>query len=362
MRMGVATAVLVVAVVTPAAAMAQAPPRVPSTDLLPPVAPDEPAPDAAPVCGEHGLVCVRYVEQELAGWEAHFGCDHRAVFPTVYRLLTRQIRLVLEDDPGFFDDPAGVGLEALAFYELYEQMITDHLAGRPVPEAWQVAMDAAATGDWTAGHDMLLAINAHVQRDMPFAVERIGLVLPDGSSRKPDHDRGNEILNDAYIPIVQEVGRRYDPLMTDVEALPLADDVAANQLVAGWREGVWRNAESLVSTAGSPARAISETAIETHAATWAETMRTGEVPGHREVRDAHCRAALAEEADTAEPDQAAGDDGEEADAAPAAAEDDLDPTVAAGTPLPTTGGGTALGIVALLVGWGLRRRHTPPPH
>lgn len=360
--MGLVVALLVLGTAVPVGA--QEAPRIPSTDLLPPVVPDEPAPDAAPVCGPAGLVCVAYVEQQLAEWEDHFGCDHRAVFPTVYRLLTREIRLVLEDDPGFFDDPAGVGFEALAFYELYEQMITDHLAGRSIPDAWQVAMDAAESGDWTAGHDMLLAINAHVQRDMPFALERIGLVLPDGDSRKPDHDRGNEILHDAYATIVQEVGRRYDPLMSHIEALPVVDDVGANQLVAGWREGVWRNAESLVATEGSPAHDVSIATIEANAYAWAESIRTGEVPGRRELRDAHCRAALAEEqaSPTTEPEEAPGNDDEDADAAPGAAADDLDTAVAAGTPLPTTGGGTALGIVALLLGWGIRRRHTPPPH
>lgn len=352
----VATAVLVVAMVVPGTAWGQAP-RVPATDLLPPVAPDEPAPDAAPVCGDHGLTCVRYVEAELADWEEHFGCDHRAVFPTVYRLLTREIRLVLEDDPGFFDDPAGVGLEALAFYELYEEMVTDHLAGRPIPEAWQVAMDAATSGDWTAGHDMLLAINAHVQRDMPFALERIGLVLPDGSSRKPDHDRGNEILDDAYVPIMQEVARRYDPMMGDVESVPVADDAGANQLVAGWREGVWRNAESLVTSTGTPTRATSEATIERNAATWAEAMRTGEVPGHREVRDAHCRAVLAErrEADTDEPTERGGG----GDAATEPGRTDPGTTTAAAAALPATGGGSIVGLVALAVGWSLRgRRHT----
>lgn len=360
--MGLVVALLVLGTAVPATA--QEVPRVPSTDLLPPVAPDEPAPDASPVCGPDGLVCVRYVEQQLAEWEEHFGCDHRAVFPTVYRLLTKQTRLVLEANPGFFDDPAGLGLEALAFYELYEQMITDHLAGRSIPDAWQVAMDAAESGDWTAGHDMLLAINAHVQRDMPFAVAEVGLVLPDGTSRKGDHDRFNEVLDDAYAPIVQEVGRRYDPMMSDIESLPVADDVASQQLVAGWREGVWRNAESLVTTDGSPAHDVSIATIEANAYAWAESIRTGEVPGRRELRDAHCRAVLAEEraSPTAEPDRASDDQGEDADEAAAAAEDDLDTAVAAGTPLPTTGGGTALGIVALLVGWGIGRRHTPPPH
>ena len=342
-------AVLVVlGLAAPTVAGAQDAPFIPTTQPLPPLAADEPAPDRAPVCGDDGLRCVRYVESQLAGWETRFGCDHRAVFPTVYRLLTREIRLVLEDDPGFFDDPAGVGYEALAFYELFEQMITDQLAGRPIPDAWQVAMDAATSGDWTGGHDMLLGISAHVQRDMPYAVARIGLVLPDGRSRKPDHDRVNQILDDAYRPIVRAVARRYDPMMADVESIPVVDDVGANQLVSGWREGVWRNAESLVTTAGTDAHQASVAAIETNARTWAELMMTGEVPGYREVRDAHCRAVLAaqDEATPAYPPVPE-------EASPSAPE----PTDDRGA-LPATGGGAAMagGALALLAAVRSRRR------
>ena len=331
------------------------PPHVPSTDLLPPVVPGEPPPDATPVCGADGLVCVRYVEAELAAWEERFGCDHRAVFATVYRLLTREIRLVLEDDPGFFDDPAGIGFLALAFYELYEGMHAADAAGEPVPDAWRVALEVAAEGDWTAGHDMLLSISAHVQRDMPHALARTGLLLPDGTSRKPDHDRGNQILNDAYRPIVRAVAERYDPLMADVESVPVVDDAGANQLVAGWREGVWRNAESLVSSAGTPTEELSREVIEANALAWAETMRTGEIPGHREVRDAHCDAILAARDDPGSeggtPYPPVPDDGEGQDGGDGA------PSGGAGA-LPATGGGAAAlgGALVLLAAAGVRWR------
>lgn len=336
--------VMVVGVPVPAAA--QEVPRVPTTDPLPPLMPDDPAVDVSDVCGVDGLVCVRYVEEQLAGWEQRFGCDHRAVFPTVYRLLTRQTRLVLEDDPSFFDDPAGLGFEALAFYELYEDMITAHLAGEGIPDAWQVAMDVAAEGDWSAGHDMLLAINAHVQRDMPFAVARVGLVLPDGTSRKADHDRFNNVLNAAYPTIMREVARRYDPLVGDVESLPVADDTGAQQLVAGWREGVWRNAEALVGSEGTPSYEVVVAEIEANAYAWAEAIATGEIPGRRELRDAHCAAFLAEqqESDGAPPPTTSGD-------THAAARRDGD----RGS-LPATGSGMAVLALGALSLWTLLRR------
>jgi hypothetical protein len=350
--------------VVPAAAQdpTDRPPYVPATDLLPPAAPGEPAPDAAPVCGDDGLVCIRHVERELAEWEARFGCDHRAVFATVYRMLTAEIRYVLEDDPGVFDDPAGIGFLSLAFYELYEGMHAAWAAGEPVPDAWRFALEAAAEGDWTGGHDMLLSISAHVQRDMPHAMVRTGLLLPDGRSRKPDHDLGNRILNDAYRPIVRAVAERYDPLMGDVESVPGVDDLGAQQLVAGWREGVWRNAESLAASAGSPTEDVSRELVEANAHAWAETMRTGEVPDYREVRDAHCAAVLAAEAPAGS--GGAGEDGAVDDdraAVPPAARAPDEPTPAPADDgdrgLPATGGGLgALGLVVAAAVAGRRRR------
>lgn len=277
-------------------AQAPAAPYIPLTSILPPLFQGASAEDRAAQCGADGLQCLVFVEEELAAWERFFGCDHRAVFPTVYRLLTREARLQLERDASFFDDPAGFGFEALAFYQLYEQMITEQLAGNPIPPAWQTAMDVAQDGDWTGLHDMLLAINAHVQRDMPFALAAVGVNLPDGRSRKPDHDRFNETLNAAYNPIVNEVQRRYDPFLEDIlgEGL-LVDGLAAQQLVALWREGVWRNAERLSQDADGELAPLTAQSIEWQAELTAQVLATGQLPGRRELRQAHCEKVLAED-------------------------------------------------------------------
>lgn len=279
--------------VLPGVVAANAAPYLPLSHLLPPLVPAGVAPDRAEACGADGLRCVRWVEDKLREWETYFGCDHRAVFPTVYRMLTRQTRLQLEADPTVFDDPAGLGYEAVQFYELYEEMITAHLAGERIAPAWQTAMEAANGGDWTGGHDMLLAINAHVQRDMPFAVAATGIRLPDGRSRKPDHDRFNRILNEAYRPIVLEVGRRYDPIMLTVDQLTgVIGNLGAQQLVAVWREGVWRNAERVTFSSGKPLAGLTAQSIEVQADVTAKLLKNGEIPGRRLMRDAYCRAAL----------------------------------------------------------------------
>jgi hypothetical protein len=323
--------------------------HLPTTDFLPPLNFDGPAEDRAEHCGTRGLRCLRHVEEQLAQWEAFFGCDHRAVFPTVYRMLTHEAIVQIEDDPDFFDDPAGIGWEAHLFYVLYWTAITSHLTGDPVPPAWQIAFEAANEGDWTAGHDMLLAISAHVQRDMPFAIAATGLALPDGESRKPDHDRMNVVLSRAYDLIVPEVEARYDPTMGTVDDTGgSGDDVGAQQLVAYWRERVWRNAENLVRSEGTPVYEFHVQAIEGEAETWARSITTGsEIPGHREVRDEYCRAQAAARGDTvAAPDAQPGDDHDEPQAGDRAGSD--------GQPLPATGGG--VGVLGLLLAAATHRR------
>ena len=65
--------------------------------------------------------------------------------------------------------------------------------GISYPPAWKVAFDSARSGDANAGQDMLMGINAHVQRDMPFVVATVGIRTPSGATRKPDHDVVNAI-------------------------------------------------------------------------------------------------------------------------------------------------------------------------
>src|SRR5207249_118979 len=110
-------------------------------------------------------------------------------------------------------------------------------------------------------------VNAHVNRDLPFVLAAIGLVKPDGTSRKPDHDKVNDILFQAYGPAFRDVERRFDPSVSNAvfDSMPYDDAVFIQTLVA-WREEAWRNAERLV-TAPTPAdRARVAASIERAAA------------------------------------------------------------------------------------------------
>jgi hypothetical protein len=235
-------------------------------------------------CFDGNIARMRSLQRRL-------GCDHRAVFATTYLLLTEQMRDTIRRDPHFFHDLHWLIVEDTVFANFYFRSISAYEHGRPVPGAWKVAFDNARAGDDNGGQDMLLGINAHVQRDMPFVLATVGLRTRAGASRKPDHDVVNQILSDAYEPIVSAIGARYDSLVTITNASwnPI-DDIAGLEMVKGWREGVWRNAERLLEAKTAAERQQVTDSIETNATAWAHLIADGQVPGYRAQRDAYCKA------------------------------------------------------------------------
>lgn len=284
----------VVAALAAAPAGASQDPNPPWPQLLPPLPVtkhNQPHPMAH--CRRATMRCIDGNIRRLRLTQNRFGCDHRAVFATTYLELTKVMRSAMRQNPHLFADRRYMFYEDTLFVNYYFRMLRSVDQGRPIPEAWRIAIDAAASGDDNAGQDMLLGINAHVQRDMPYVVAQLGLVRRNGASRKPDHDRFNDVLNSAYEPVVEAIRNRYDGIiaLTNASWDPL-DDIGGMEMVKGWREGVWRNAERLVNARTASQRAQVEQSIETNAATWARMIATPQVPGYRAQRDAYCHSKL----------------------------------------------------------------------
>ena len=140
--------------------------------------------------------------------------------------------------------------------------------------------------------NLLLGINAHVQRDLPFVLYSVGLVSPEGTSRKPDHDRVNQILNRVTDDVIAEVARRFDPAIDDTNLPTTIDDFTLFQTIVGWREAAWRNAELLALAPTRAARELVAREIEGNAATQARAIRLtmGYPPlfGSSAARDRYC--------------------------------------------------------------------------
>jgi hypothetical protein len=247
-------------------------------------------PHPVPHCAQVSIDCVAATVERLRSLRDQLGCDHRAIFASTYMLLQQQLLDDVRRDPTLYTDPAWLpSFVDVHFVNYYFSALADLQAGRPLPEAWRIAFDAAKRGEINAGQDMLAAINAHVQRDMPFVLAEMGLRTPDGSSRKVDHDRFNDTLQRAYQRVVDAIGRRYDPLITVTNAgWNVAGAIGGLELIKYWREGVWRNAERLLN-ARTPAeqRQVAQS-IEDNAAAWARAITTFQTPGYRAQRDGYC--------------------------------------------------------------------------
>jgi hypothetical protein len=282
------------ALATPGPAAASQDPNPPWPQLLPPrPLTDRTQPGRVPRCPKATMACFKATIAKMTRLRARLGCDHRAVFATTYLLLTEQMRNTIRRNPHYFHDTRWLIYEDTVFANFYFSVIRASDRGKPAPPAWQIALDAARTGDDNGGQDMLLGINAHVQRDMPFVLATVGIRTRKGATRKPDHDVVNQILSDAYEPIVSAISSRYDPVvsMTNASWNPI-DDVAGLEMVKGWREGVWRNAERLLDAKTAAERQQVTDSIETNAATWARLIAAGGAggpPGYRASRDAYCR-------------------------------------------------------------------------
>jgi hypothetical protein len=220
-------------------------------------------------------------------------CDHDAIFSLTYLRVTEEYRRTIES-PTFFDDTPFVNHEDVVFAGYYFAAYDAWKAGRTaeVPPAWRVAFDASRNRSVTSYGNLLLGINAHVQRDLPFVVYSLGMVKADGSSRKPDHDRVNQILNRVTDDLIAEIARRFDPTIDDNNPPTTLDDFTLFQTVVGWRESAWRHAELLAAAPTPQARELVGQEIENYAASQAQTIRaaTSYLPlsGGSAARDAFC--------------------------------------------------------------------------
>ena len=142
-----------------------------------------------------------------------------------------------------------------------------------MPPAWRVAFRRRPNKQVAGSGNLLLGMSAHVNRDLPFVLAGIGLVKPDGTSRKADHDKINDMLNRVVSPLLAEEARRFDPTIDDINTPYGLSYTALMQALIVWRETAWRNAERLVAAPTAAARAAVAADIEAYAATVAARSR-----------------------------------------------------------------------------------------
>jgi hypothetical protein len=226
------------------------------------------------VAGRPNCVDVTIKEMERRFDPLGQSCDHNAVFAMAY-LRTTQTYEWARNQSGFFNDTPWVNHEDAVFAKYYFQAYDNYASGNraAVPQAWQIAFDAAAHRQVTGAADLLLGMSAHVNRDLPFVLAAIGITYPDGTTRKPDHDKVNEFLNDEVTQLLYEADARFDPNTWPQINTPYGVGVTGFfQTLEAWREVAWRNAELLADAPDDATRALVAQEIETQAAAQSEAI------------------------------------------------------------------------------------------
>jgi hypothetical protein len=248
-------------------------------------------------CRHASIRCLTGLERRLrAQWRPlDRACDHRALFSLAYLRITQGLRRdIARPHPRWFHDKHWIELVITTFSNRYFAAFSDYAHGRPVASAWRITFDQAARGEANGGQDVLLASNAHTQHDLPYAYAEMGLRGRDGHSHKPDHDGVNAVNTRVFDDLEDYYAANYDPMFSwiDMKPSPL-DEIGTQEMVKGWREGAWRNAERLLNAKTDAERRQVEDSIDATSRIWAQAIASGQMPGYRATRDRFCRTHVA---------------------------------------------------------------------
>jgi hypothetical protein len=298
-RVGSAVAVLAILVAAPLASgqdsILGGHDLIPWPQALPPAdVPNDAQAHPVEHCRRAAVRCVAGLERRLQRqWERFdAACDHRAVVAYSYLQITRGLLADLRGPrPGLVTHRRWMEYLITNFSNRYFRAFYRYGHGLPVTEGWRITFETAARGDAQAGQEVLLFSNVHVQHDLPFAYEKMGIETRSGRSRKPDHDAVNEVNARVFDGIEKYVAAHYDPSFSliDVPFVPV-EEIGTLELVKLWREGAWRSAERLLS-ADTPAEHAAVVAqIDETTTAWARMISAFQVPGYGAARDEFCRA------------------------------------------------------------------------
>jgi hypothetical protein len=219
--------------------------------------------------------CLKATLKELAkiADQTAKSCSHDAIFSRAYLRMTQTYGWS-RDIPGYYEDVPFANHQDAVFAKYYTDAYYAYQAGDSVPEAWRIAFDASRDKRVSGSGSLLLGMNAHINRDLPFVLAGVGLVAPDGSSRKPDFEAVEKWLYTATEPLMAETAARFDPTADDGGDPYGLSTFTLFQMVSGWREAAWRNAEALVSAKTPEERALVAESIEAGAVSAARTLLT----------------------------------------------------------------------------------------
>jgi hypothetical protein len=174
--------------------------------------------------------------------------DRRAIFASVYALTT--LRMAESIDANAYTNTDWMKSYQTEFANHYRKALNAYALQQraQVPNAWLKAFDAAASGQTLIIQDALLGMNAHINYDLAFAIEKVKL-SPNTTSRYLDHTRVNSVLSEVGDEIAAALGSLYGPNYAAVDAaFGPADELFLAVGMATARQNAWNNAVLLQSS------------------------------------------------------------------------------------------------------------------
>jgi hypothetical protein len=173
------------------------------------------------------------------------------VFLTVYVRVTEEVRRGV--DEGAFEDSAWVESYLVSFADHYRRAFAAFERGDvdAVPPPWRLSFERAVAGDALVLQHVLLGVNAHVNYDLTFALDEVG-IDPDRGSKRGDHRAINRVLRRLVDEEQAIVAERYAAGVADVdEAFGRLDEAFSFFTLREGRRNAWYGA---VALADGPSR------------------------------------------------------------------------------------------------------------
>ena len=168
-------------------------------------------------------------------------------FPAMYRQVTAEVERRAETTT-FFDDDEKMRRLVVIFANHYLAAYRDFQAGRPIPQAWQVAFDAADRYWPIVLQHLLLGMNAHINLDLAIAVvETAGDALED---MRHDYMRINDVLAENIDHIQVQLARIWPMLKLLDRIAGRSEEAVMNFSLSKARDCAWQEAVELAKLQG----------------------------------------------------------------------------------------------------------------
>ncbi len=191
--------------------------------------------------------------------------DRRGVFAAAYAAIARDIKLRIAE--GWFRDGAWIGRYAVAFANQYRAALWayDRHDYDAVPKCWRLSFELSAGGTGLLIQDLMLAICAHVNHDLPLAAASIG--IDPREDRYQDHTAVNVVLQAATDRIKDQICELYAPALSVLDyAFNRLEERMASFSFARARQAAWVHAASLTNARSDEERAAAAGRVDEQAA------------------------------------------------------------------------------------------------